>query len=520
MEREEHIQERIDRRPHPPADEAAGRRPNKLSLRPRLQPVSRRTHPLAWIIAAFCTVFSIIIILSGLAVLTIYLVFRPKSPRFDIASVSLNAAYLDAGALLNADVTILTNFSNPNRKVDVSFGYLQLDLYFHGVMIATQGIGPFAARRGESTLRNVHMISSQVALPPKAAKAWTDGVAANRVAVKVVGSFRTRANLGRVLHLTYWLHSNCNIMVSAPPNGVLQFRRYVQYADIPDGLSYSGVPRYYRHSILVLQRAVSKWNDHKVQFAMNFGDIVDGFCPKDKSLSTVQKVIKEFNGFNGPTYHMIGNHCLYNLPRNELISLFKMPSFDGHAYYDFSPSPGYRFVILDAYDISAIGWPKDHAITLTAMQILEKKNPNANKNSPNGMVGLEKRFLMFNGAVGKEQLLWLDSILRDSSKNKEKVIICCHLPIHPKAASMKALVWNYEEVLKVIHSYKCVKACFAGHDHQGGYFVDTHGIHHRVFEAALESPPGSNSFGHIDVYHDRFSLIGTDRMKSTEMVFS
>ncbi|PKU87012.1 Manganese-dependent ADP-ribose/CDP-alcohol diphosphatase [Dendrobium catenatum] len=59
-------------------------------------------------------------------------------------------------------------------------------------------------------------------------------------------------------------------------------------------------------------------------------------------------------------------------------------------------------------------------------------------------------------------------------------------------------------------------ACLSGHDHKGGYSVDSHGIHHRVLEAALEFPPGSNAFGYVDVYHDRLSLVGTDRMVSTE----
>ena len=51
------------------------------------------------------------------------------------------------------------------------------------------------------------------------------------------------------------------------------------------------------------------------KFAINFGDIVDGFCPKDQSLGTIKKVVDEFEMFRGgPVYHMIGNHCLYNLP--------------------------------------------------------------------------------------------------------------------------------------------------------------------------------------------------------------
>jgi manganese-dependent ADP-ribose/CDP-alcohol diphosphatase len=106
----------------------------------------------------------------------------------------------------------------------------------------------------------------------------------------------------------------------------------------------------------VLRRAVQRWNGEKsVRFCINFGDIVDGFCPKDRSLSAVQAVVREFDGFRGgPAYHMLGNHCLYNLPRSELVSVLRMPSASpGRAYYDFSPWPGYRFVVLDAYDFSA-----------------------------------------------------------------------------------------------------------------------------------------------------------------------
>lgn len=294
----------------------------------------------------------------------------------------------------------------------------------------------------------------------------------------------------------------------------------VQYADIPDGHSFLGVPRYYRHSIRVLQRAVIKWNSLKtLKFSINFGDIIDGFCPKDQSFASVKNVLDEFDKFNAPVYHMIGNHCLYNLPRDKLVSLLKLPSPCGCAYYDFSPTPEYRFVVLDAYDISAIGWPQDHPKTSSAMDLLQAKNPNADKNSPIGMLGLEKRFLMFNGAVGNEQLEWLDGILKYSTQNDQKVVICCHLPLDPGATTPEALLWNYEEVMEVIHRYECVKACFAGHAHTGGYSVDSHGIHHRVLEAALECPPGSDAFGHVDVYQDRLSLSGTDRMASTEMVF-
>ncbi|KAJ4827204.1 hypothetical protein Tsubulata_016796 [Turnera subulata] len=295
----------------------------------------------------------------------------------------------------------------------------------------------------------------------------------------------------------------------------------VQYADIPDGHSFVGVPRYYRHSFQILQRAVRKWNQsQKLMFAMNFGDIVDGKCPRGQSLTAVEKVVGEFEKFNGPVYHMIGNHCLYNLPRDKLLPLLKIPHVDGHAYYDFSPTSDFRIVVLDGYDISAIGWHRDDPRTLEALQFLQEKNPNSDKNSPEGLVGLERRYLMFNGAVGRKQLEWLDSTLRDGTKLKQKVIVCCHIPLDPGASSKEALLWNYDEVMNVIHRYNCVKACLAGHDHQGRYSVDSHGIHHRSFEAALECPPGTDAFGYIEVYDDKLLLLGTDQMQSTEMCFN
>jgi hypothetical protein len=45
-----------------------------------------------------------------------------------------------------------------------------------------------------------------------------------------------------------------------------------------------------------------------------------------------------------------------------------------------------------------------------------------------------------------------------------------------------------------------VVAYFAGHAHQGGYMIDTHGIHHRTLESPLECAPGVVAFGTVDVY--------------------
>lgn len=296
----------------------------------------------------------------------------------------------------------------------------------------------------------------------------------------------------------------------------------IQYANIEDRSSFLGVPRFYRHSLEALQRAVRCWNERRgdLSFIIHLGDIVDGYCPKEESYEAVAKVVDVFKQLQGLTvYHVLGNHCFYNLPRDELNHMLQIPSKSGNSYYTFCPAPGFRIVVLDGFDISVLGWPEGHPHRNEAIRVLKERNPNEDKNSPEGLLGLEERFVMFNGGVGKEQLSWLHQQLEEATSHTEKVIICCHIPLHPGATFPCALLWNYTDVLDVIYKFTCVKLCLAGHAHTGGYTKDSHGVHHRALEAILECPPGTDAFGHIDVYEHRISLVGVDRLESTEMYF-
>lgn len=297
----------------------------------------------------------------------------------------------------------------------------------------------------------------------------------------------------------------------------------VQYADIPDGKSFAGVPRYYRHSLEVLKRAVRSWNAAgDLSFGVHFGDIVDGFCPREDSLGAVQRVLNAFKEFEGgPMYHMLGNHCLYNLPRAELNALLGIPPTpEGGSYYTFCPHPGFLFVVLDGYDVSMLGWPPDHPHARAAERLLAARNPNEDKNNPTGLEGPARRFVKFGGGVGERQLAWLDGVLRAAAERGDRVLVGCHMPLEPATLPVgTCLLWNYPEVLEVLHRFDCVVACFAGHAHSGGYAPDARAIHHRVLEAALECPPGTDAFGRVDVYPTRMCLSGEGRMRSTYMEF-
>lgn len=220
--------EQHGRRAHPEPTSPPQRLP-PLSRPSQQQPGLRvpglqKTKPLTWFAAVFCVIFWVIIIVGGLIVLIVYMVFRPRSPRFDISSVSLNAAYLDMGYLLNADVTVLANFTNPNRKVDVDFNYLVINLYYEDTLIASRAISPFSAASMQTMFADVHMVTSQVRLPLKDSQKFAQQVQTNGIQFQLKGYFRTRSKLGSFLRYSYWLYGKCSFIVTAPPSGVLVAR--------------------------------------------------------------------------------------------------------------------------------------------------------------------------------------------------------------------------------------------------------------------------------------------------------
>ncbi|KAJ1405342.1 hypothetical protein SESBI_25891 [Sesbania bispinosa] len=184
-------------------------------------PEEQKSQPLTWMGACLCVIFWLVIIIGGLIVLIVYLIFRPQSPHFDVSSVTLNAAYLDVGYLLNADLTMLANFTNPNKKVHVDFSSVIIYLYYGSTLIATQYVEPFSAARVQSRFASIHMVSSQVQLPIREAERLEKQMESNGVLLEVRGVFRARSKLGTILRYSYNLYGRCSFMVARPPSGIL-----------------------------------------------------------------------------------------------------------------------------------------------------------------------------------------------------------------------------------------------------------------------------------------------------------
>lgn len=125
------------------------------------------------------------------------------------------------GYLLNADVTFLANFTNPNKKVNVNFKHIIINLYFDGVPIATRYIDHFHVRRAQYHLANIHMVTSQVRLSPVHSQKLKKQIESGKVKFDIRGLFKAKSTLGNVLKYSYSLYGHCSIVMTGPPSGIL-----------------------------------------------------------------------------------------------------------------------------------------------------------------------------------------------------------------------------------------------------------------------------------------------------------
>ncbi|XP_038160248.1 manganese-dependent ADP-ribose/CDP-alcohol diphosphatase [Cyprinodon tularosa] len=324
--------------------------------------------------------------------------------------------------------------------------------------------------------------------------------------------------------------------LSPPPLFTFGVITDVQYADIDDGFNFSRTRRrYYRSSLQLLRNALSGWSLSAVKpdFVLQLGDLIDGFNkPRGASQAALDAVLREFASFPAKVHHVWGNHEFYNFSRSELM---KSP-LDSSSYaersptgspvrediyaYQFSPFPGFRFVLLDSYDVSLLGRQGSSLHYNAAMDLIKLHNKNQDLNCPPELKHLS-RFTMFNGGFSQDQLDWLESVLSVADEKKERVIIVSHLPIHPDSTDAVCLAWNYDDLLAVLRSHSSVVCYMAGHAHDGGYCLDKDtGVHHLTVDGVIETPPDSDAYAIVSVYTDRMVLTGSGRIADQVFLFS
>jgi len=181
-----------------------------------------------------------------------------------------------------------------------------------------------------------------------------------------------------------------------------------------------------------LQAFVSQMNEKDVDFIIQLGDFTQ---PQDYNAS----FMNIWNSFEGPAYHVLGNHDMDNskgerYSREYTVTYLDMPA----QYYSFDVS-GYHFVVLDGND--------------------EKDPPQEG----------------YAHYVSTEQMAWLK---KDLTQTELPVVVFSHQSIEDPDG-----VENADEVRKILEEAnpesgkKKVIACFSGHHHID-YSKSINGIHY------------------------------------------
>jgi len=336
----------------------------------------------------------------------------------------------------------------------------------------------------------------------------------------------------------------------------------IQHADIDDGYNFHRTfMRFYRHALQKLKDAIQVWNESKVDFAVQLGDVIDGFSIKhghrDDDFENLSNIIKQFKCVGLPVCkrkkegvyvpleenapdesktpymcHLWGNHEFYNFTRvelwkSELNSFVVSPNGNGidvdtnisskMGYYYSFIYKRFRFVALDPYDVGKISRPEGCELHKQAMDTLNTHNKNKDTDRSDRK---HPQIVSWNGALSNAQLTWLHNELAAASRNEERVVLLTHVPLEPRASRPASVIWNYLEVLHMINSFECVVACLAGHFHEGGYYHDQqHRIHHLTFQGAIERDPATNAFAVIEVHHDHLKVDGYGKIQTRILRF-
>lgn len=256
------------------------------------------------------------------------------------------------------------------------------------------------------------------------------------------------------------------------------FSRTLKFAQISD-VHYSTVRADNSYKLLsqtkpLLEDAVGQINEAKnLDFVVITGDLIDK--PKKESLIETTEIL---NTLNYPWYTVIGNHDTTTdgfLKKDKYIEILneRNPDFKfDSTYYSFKVKSGYRLIFMD---------------------------------------GAKNKGISSNGIIPKEELNWLDEILK-KSKN-DVVLIFIHFPLVTPFDSPNHEILNADEFKSVLDKYDMPIAIFSGHYHMTKISKRGNILH--VSTPSLAGYP--NAFRFVEVNNKRNQVVFNFKFAETNL---
>jgi len=243
--------------------------------------------------------------------------------------------------------------------------------------------------------------------------------------------------------------------------------------------------RYYRDSLDKLGECVEEMNRQRVDFLTELGDFKDQNTPavEQKTLLYLRAVESVFHKFNGPTYHVLGNHDADSISKVQFLANIENTGIDPtRTYYSFDYN-GVHFVVLDA-NYKSDGADYDHG-----------------------------NFDWTDANVPPAELQWLR---QDLAASHGAVIVLIHQLLDGTGSYY---VKNAVEVRQILEQSGRVLAVLQGHFHEGSY-SRIEGIHYYTLKALIEGPgPDNNSYAIVEVRPDMNITITGYRKAVSKQLF-
>jgi len=242
--------------------------------------------------------------------------------------------------------------------------------------------------------------------------------------------------------------------------------------------------RYYRDSKTKMKQCVEFMNNEKVDFLIEIGDFKDNSSSQSESstleyLSTIEKI---FTQFNGPRYHVLGNHDMDSISKQQFLAQIENTGINKtRSYYSFD-SNEIHFVVMDA-NYTDDGSDYDHG-----------------------------DFVWTDVNIPENQLDWLK---QDLAETNTPVIVFVHQRLDGTGS---VFVNNAEQVRQILQQSRKVLTVFQGHHHEGGY-SSVENIHYYTLKAMVEGAGlqnTSHAIVEIDT-HGNLTVTGYCHAKSREM---
>ena len=216
--------------------------------------------------------------------------------------------------------------------------------------------------------------------------------------------------------------------------------------------------RYYRHSLDKLNECVELMNEKKVDFLVDLGDFKDQGNPpiEQKTITYLRTVEKIFQNFNGPTYHVLGNHDMDSISKEQFLTNVENTGIErAKSYYSFDFN-GLHFVILDA-NYKTDGTDYNHG-----------------------------NFDWTDANIPSQESNWLRQELAAAHG---PTIVFIHQLLDGTGS---VYVNNAADIRQILEQSGKVTAVFQGHHHEGSY-SHIEGIHYYTLKAMVEGPGEENN---------------------------